>query len=362
MKILQICSARQIGGGERHLADLSNSLANRGHRVFFAVAPGSPVVAELDSAAPENIFFVGRRNALEVFSARRLANFIRRNEIEIIHAHLAKDYPIGAVAARLAGKPFVFTRHVLFPMKRLQKYALQNVRGIIAPSKAVADSLRRQNLFPPEIISTIHNGIDPKRFTRANKNQKNQNADFIVGTIGHLAPIKGHDIFIRAAFNILQKRRNVRFIIVGEDKSRSGENRREIESLIASLNLQSNVEISGWTNDVRPFLQKFDLFVSAARSEPFGLVILEAMAARIPVIATRSEGATEIIEDETSGILIPPENHEKMAQAILDLADDSARRELLGNAGRKRVEDYFSLEKMVSETEEFYRRVLQKAF
>ena len=92
------------------------------------------------------------RNALDVFSGRELAKFIVEKDIEIIHAHLAKDYPLAALAARLTGKPFVLTRHVLFPIKRLQKYALQNVGGIIAPSKAIADALRRQNLFRAEIV------------------------------------------------------------------------------------------------------------------------------------------------------------------------------------------------------------------
>jgi len=358
MKILQICSARQIGGGETHLADLSNALTGRGHQIFFALVSESPVKDLIKNAAPENVLFTRMRNALDVFSARELAKFVFQNDVEIIHAHLARDYPLAALAARTTGKPFVFTRHVLFPIKRLQKYALKNVGGIIAPSKAVADALRRQNLFPPEIIETIHNGIDPERFTRVDKNQ---NAFFTVGTIGHLARLKGHDVFIRAAAVVLQKRQDIRFVIVGEDKSGSGENRREIENLIAELNLQHQVEIAGWTNDVRPFLHNFDLFVSAARSEPFGLVIIEAMAARIPVVATRSEGAAEIIEDGASGVLIPLENHEKLAQTVLDLANDPARCERLGTAARRRVEESFSLEKMVSETVEFYHRVLQKS-
>jgi len=358
MKILQICSARKIGGGETHLAELSNALARRGHQVSFAFAPGSPLVSRVQNIAPENILFTRMRNSLDVFSARELAKFASHHNIEIIHAHLARDYPLAALAARLSQTPFVLTRHVLFPLKRIQKYALKNVGGIIAPSKAVAAALRHQNLFPPEIIQTIHNGIDPEHFTRADKNQ---NTNFTVGTIGQLAPIKGHDVFIRAAAIVLQGRRDIRFIIVGEDKSRSGENRREIENLIAELDLQTHVELAGWTDDVRPFLHKFDLFVSAARSEPFGLVIIEAMAARIPVIATESEGAAEIIEDGASGILIPLENHEKLAKAVLDLAGNSAQRDRLRNAGRRRVEDNFSLEKMVSETERFYCRVLQNA-
>ncbi len=359
MKILQICSARQIGGGEKHLADLSNRLDRRGHQVFFALAPDSPVKELINNAARENFLFARMRNALDVFSGREVAKFAAEKNIEIIHAHLAKDYPLAALAARITSTPFVFTRHVLFPLKRLQKYALKNVGGIIAPSKAVADSLRKQNLFSPEKIVTIHNGVDLERFQSI---EKKSIANFTVGTIGHLAPIKGHDIFIRAAALVLQKRQDIKFVIVGEDKSDSGENRRAIENLIRELDLQNHVELAGWTNDVRTFLGKFDLFVSAARSEPFGLVIVEAMASRIPVVATRSEGASEIIEDAASGVLIPLESHEMLAQIILDLAENPSRRESLSDSGRRRVEDKFSLEKMVAETEEFYRRVLEKTF
>ncbi len=112
--------------------------------------------------------------------------------------------------------------------------------------------------------------------------------------------------------------------------------------------------------NVRPFLHSFDLFVSAARAEAFGLVMVEAMNHEIPVIATRSEGASEIIEDGTSGVLIPNEDAKVLAQQILELFGDKNKREILAANGRRRVEEYFSLERMVSETEEFYRRVLEK--
>lgn len=357
MKILQICSARLIGGGERYLADLSNSLAARGHEVFVALAPGAPLKDELFAVPKDNFLFSRMRNALDIFSAFELADFARRNQIEIIHAHLARDYPLAAFAARLAKKPFVLTRHVLFPLKRLQKLVLKKVGGIVAPSNAIAESLAAQNIFPPDKIEIIRYGINVEHFS---PREKTPREIFTVGTIGHLAPIKGHDVFVRAAAIVLQKRENIRFIIVGEDKSHSGKNRRELEDLIARLNLKSKIELAGWTDDVRPFLQKFDLFVSAARAEAFGLVIVEAMLAGLPVVATRSEGALEIIEDGASGILVPNESAEILATAILELFRHRHKREHLIENGRRRVEEHFSLERMVSKTEKFYRRVLEK--
>lgn len=357
MKILHICSARLIGGGERYLADLSNAISERGHDVFIALAPDAPLADELSAVPKDNILFSRMRNALDIFSAFELADFVRRNDIEIIHAHLARDYSLAAIAARLAKKPFVLTRHVLFPLSKLHKFVLKNVGGIVAPSNAIADALEKQNLFQPDKITIIRYGIDVGRFSQV---EKTRNEIFTVGTIGHLAPIKGHDVFVRAAEIVLKKRENIRFVIVGEDKSASGKNRRELEDLIAGLDLKSKIELAGWTDDVRPFLQTFDLFVSAARAEAFGLVIVEAMLFGLPVVATSSEGAQEIIEDGASGILIPNEDAAVLAKAILELFDDKDKRERLIKNGRRRALEHFSLERMVSKTEEFYRRVLEK--
>lgn len=355
MRILQVCSAREIGGGERHFIDLSNALATRGHSVFAALAPDSPLLGELNLPR-ENILFSRLRNALDVFSAFELAQFARRHRVELIHAHLARDYNLAAVSSRLTKIPFVLTRHVLFPLKSLNKYALGRAGGVIAVSTAVAQTLA--GIFPPEKIMTIHNGVDLKRFSF---NRKNPSRILKIGTIGHLAPIKGHDIFIEAAKIVCQKQENAQFLIVGEDKSKTGEYRRNIENLITESNLAEKVKLIGWNEDVRPILSDLDLFVSAARSEPFGLVLLEAMASGVPVVATETAGAREIIENNESGILVPLENARQLADKIIELLDSPEKRKNLSFHGRERVENCFSLEKMVSETENFYRLWLNRS-
>ncbi|HEX8198804.1 MAG TPA: glycosyltransferase family 4 protein [Pyrinomonadaceae bacterium] len=354
MRILHICSAKTIGGGERHVADLSNLLAARGHEVFAALPPDSPL-GNLLCLPPENLIISRMRNALDVLSARRLAKFVREKEIEIIHAHAARDYLPTAICSKLTGKPFVLTRHVLFPMKRANSFFLGGATGVIAVSNAVAGVLK--TTFPPEKITTIYNGIDLKRFSF---NPKKPNRVLKIGTIGHLAPIKGHDVFIEAAKIASEKLQNVQFVIVGEDKSKVGENRRNIEYLIAKSNLGEKIKLIGWVDDIRPILNDFDLFVSAARSEPFGLVLLEAMASGVPIVATQTEGAQEIIENNKSGILTPLEDAGLLAEKILDLLNSPEKRKNLSVNGRKRVGDCFSLEKMVLETENFYRGVLEK--
>ncbi len=176
--------------------------------------------------------------------------------------------------------------------------------------------------------------------------------------VGHLAPIKGDEDFIRAAAAVRARRDDVEFIIAGEDKSLSGEHRRSAEKLIDELNLKQHVRLIGWVEDAAKLLSTLDLLVSPSRSEPFGLAIVEAMAAGVPVVATMSEGAKEIIDDNRTGRLIPIGDVEALARAIDGLLSDSEERVRLSKNAERAVRERFSLERMLSETEQVYREAL----
>src|SRR5262245_10460492 len=279
MRILQLCSAREIGGGEKHLADLANTLAERGHSVFAAVAPGSPVRGLLTALPGDHIVELPMRNALNLTTAIKLSRFVRQNQIEIVHAHLARDYPLAALAAGRSKARLVLTRHVLFPLSKIHRLTLRRTSRVIAVSQAVADSLRAQNIFSTERILTIHNGIDSEHFKqRRAAASREQGSRMRVGMVGHLAPIKGQEEFIQAARLICQSRKDVDFIIAGEDKSYRRENRASLEKFIRALGLEDRVQLLGWIDDVASLLGTLDVFVSPARAEPFGLAIVEAMA------------------------------------------------------------------------------------
>ena len=355
MRILQICSASTIGGGERHLADLSNSLARREHTLFAAVRPHSPVPHLLTQIDPANILETRMLNAADVLSASQIAEFAKRNGIEILHAHIARDYTFTALAARLAGKPFVLTRHVLFPMKRLQRFVLGRVGAVIAPSTAVFEGVRREGIMPPEMVILIHNGVDIRSFTPL---ERQSGSPLVIGTIGHLGKLKGHDIFIRAAAIASEQNPDLSFVITGEDKNPTGQARVALEALIDELGVRARVRLAGWVDDISQTLRETDIFVSAARTEPFGLAIAESMASGIPVIATASEGASEIIVDGVSGLLVPVADPHALADAILRLAaDGELRREMAAN-GRTRIVEHFSLDQMVEKTEALYSQVI----
>ncbi len=366
MRVLQICSARELGGGEKHVAELANALSRRGHGVFAALIPASPLLSELTAVPVNNILELPMRNALSVGSALKLARFARENQIEIIHAHMARDYPLAALAAsRSGGIPLVLTRHVLFPLKKIHRLTLCRVARVIAVSQAVAKVLHAQAIFDERKLAVIHNGIDVEKFSRKQNERasaetaRGENQERLrVGTIGHLGPIKGHDDFIRAAAIINSQRDDVDFIIAGEDKSRTGEHRRQIEKLIDDLGLGGRVFLSGWVDDVVHLLSTLDLLVSAARSEPFGLVIVEAMASGVPVVATMTAGAREIIDADKTGLLAPIGDPEALAAAICELLDDPKKRERLADDARRMVSERFSLDRMITRTEQVYQAVL----
>lgn len=345
-----------FGGGERHLADLSLSLTKLGHEVYAASVPGSPLWDELSFLSKGSTFALSGRNYVKNLTG--LAGFVRAHDIEIVHAHAARDYHLAALAVRLASRArLVLTRHALFPLRGINKPLLRNAGRVIAVSQAVAESLRRNGVIESSKITVVHNGIDMGRFDRSGGGD----SPILVGTVGHLAPIKGQDIFVRAAALISARRQDVQFVIIGEDKSPQMGYRKFLESLIAELGVSGIVSIQGWRDDIPELLSSLTLFVSAARSEPFGLAIVEAMAAGLPIIAAASEGATEIIEDGYSGKLVPLDDPEDLAEAINALLDDHLERSRLGSNAQLAARQRYSLERMASDTERVYREVLAGA-
>lgn len=356
MRILQVCSVTTFGGGERHLADLSRALSDLGHEVYAASVPGSPLSDELSFLPDERTLALSPRSYVK--NVRSLVRFVRAHEIEIVHAHAARDYHLAALAVRLAPRGrLVLTRHALFPLRRVNRAVLKNVGRVIAVSEAVAESVRRSEVIKPSKIAVVHNGIDVERFGKA---VADADGPVVVGTVGHLAAIKGHDVFVRAAALVSAHNPDVRFVIIGEDKSPELSHRKSLETLISELGLSQIVSLPGWRDDMPAALSSLTLFVSAARSEPFGLAIVEAMAAGLPVIATASEGASEIIEDNVTGKLVPIDDADALAQAIDALLNNPLERSRLARTAQLAARERFSLQRMARDTERVYREMLEK--
>ena len=363
LRILQISSASSFGGGERYLADLTNALYARGHDLFLAVRPHSPLVEQVQ-LAQTNIKTLPLRNALDVQSAHELARFVRKHEIEIVHAHMARDYSLVAYAARRnRATKFVVTRHVLFPLNRLHRQTLARAHRVIAVSNAVAMELRNERLTSDDRIIVVHNGIDTDRFARVLTGF--DRADFLrrkglspdallVGTIGELRTLKRHDDFIRAAAIVARQFPQTHFMLAGVDTSPSGEVRKQLEQLVTELHLNDRFHFLGWLDNAEELLAALDVFVSASETESFGLAIAEAMAAGTAVVATATEGATEVIEDQEAGLLVPIADPTRLAEAITTLLTNEGQRKQLGTRAQHEVASRFSLQRMVEAIEQIY--------
>jgi glycosyltransferase involved in cell wall biosynthesis len=368
MRVLQVSSARAFGGGERHLADLSRSLAERGHEVYAALAEGSPLREPLLAALPpQNVFTTPLRNALDMRGALKLARLARDVSADIVHAHVARDYTLASFAARRApGARLVITRHVLFPMSRAHRRALSNVSRVIAVSEAVARSLRAQRIFDPEKIRVVANGVDLRRFEEARAAFEREEMEsgatrrpLRVGIVGELSEVKGQEEFVRAAALLADEfAGRVEFLIVGDDSARSGGYGARLERLVAGLRLTESVRLVRRCDDVAPLVASLDVLVSASRSEAFGMVMVEAAACGVPVVATATEGAREVVAEGSTGLITPIGDAGALASSVASLLRDERLRRSLGARAREAARERFGLERMVAETERVYAEAL----
>ncbi len=362
MKILHISSAKTFGGGERHLVDLCRELVNRGHEVHVVLRPTCEWSEKLDFLPPDRILHSSIRNAFGVFGSKRIARYVNDRGIAIVHAHAARDYIPASLVCRMAKNvKFVLTRHVLFAMKPFNRIALRNVARVIAVSPPVAQNLR--DIFPVDKIVTIPNGIKVPDLDAETARKRREAFRFfhgipfdvpLIGTVGELKPLKGQHDFILAAAEIAKTNRDARFVIVGRDNSLGGEFRRELKRLAKVFELGDRILFLDWIDDLSEVLGALDLYVSPSHSESFGLAILEAMLYGVPVVATETAGAKELVDDGETGLLVPVGEAAKLASTVARLLADGPTRLRFGAAGRKVAAEKFSLEKMVDATIALY--------
>jgi glycosyltransferase involved in cell wall biosynthesis len=364
LRILHISSARSLGGGERHLADLAGGLKERGHEVYAALTPDSPLRHELKALPGANIFTLRLRNALDVASALGLTRLIQDHQIEIVHAHVARDYPLAALAVRrYVQAKLIITRHVLFPLNKLHTLTFRHASRVIAVSHAVKRHLLDRKILPARKITVIPNGIDFHRFDASlqgfdretmARRMKIPPGSLLIGTIGEIKRQKGHEEYLRAAAIIAREKKDAHFIIVGADNSRAGEHLSSLKRLIRELGLTDRVHLAGWLDEVAPLLAALDVYVSASQTESFGLAIVEAMASGLPVVATTTEGAREIIDNEKTGLIVAVGDHEALAAGVLHLLEDEDARASIGKLARTQARERYNLDRMVEATEQVY--------
>ncbi len=276
---------------------------------------------------------------------RRFKRWVRREAPDVLHANTLIMLP-EALAARAGGAPVFLYVHEILPRGVKGAVAAAVIRAtarrVLTNSETSLAALRRQRV-PAEMA---YYGIElPPASARAQSN-----GSLVVGALGNVSRRKGSDVFLEAAQLVLAQRPDVRFRLIGECPD--GPDRGWAERLVARAG-ELGIE-SGVTSDPFAELAGWDLLVLPSRSEPFGLVLIEAMGMGLPVVATRIDGPREIVTGDT-GLLVDVDDARGLADAILELAQDRDRRERMGAAGRARVEDMFSLERQADAVYRAYR-------
>lgn len=358
-------------GTEAHIRDLALGLS--AEKVDVRVAcPHSSLLAQKVRAAGGRVLPVARRGGYDPATIARLRRALVRGEIDIIHAHNGRTALMGVLAVLSARRGrCILTQHFLRPahvdnsgpkarvFNAMHAFVARNLAHTIAISQAVKQAALARGEVAADQISVVLNGLQApiscENLTRREKRaawQTNENAPLIV-CVARLQKEKDLDVLISAMTQVREKFPDARCIIAGE-----GDERAMLAELVEKLNLNNTVELAGFVDSIADLMSAADVFVLPSAAEPFGLVLLEAMALGAPIIAVNDGGPPEIVVDGETGLLVPPRDSDSMAKAIIEIVSDQSRAQTMGEAGRTRYEQLFTRERMARETRTVYEKVL----
>jgi glycosyltransferase involved in cell wall biosynthesis len=303
---------------------------------------------------------------MDLSAAWRLSRLIKQLGPDVVHAHDPHGVAMAALAlsmsTQLAKPPLVAARRVDFHLKgnALSRWKYRQVDCFICASEAVRRMLVADGV-PAARAVTVHEGIDLGHVDAAPA--ADLHADLwlphgspIVGNVAALVPHKGQRHLIEAAAIVVTRVPDARFVIAGE-----GELRPVLERQIKEHHLEKHVFLAGFRPDILSVHKGFDIFVMSSVTEGLGTSLLDAMACGKPIVATTAGGMPEVVEDGATGLVVPPRDHQAMAAAIVKLLTSPDLRARMGAAGLARVRARFSVERMVQDTLEIYRRVAMHA-
>ncbi len=364
MSLFQIDAGKEWRGGQRQSLFLAKELKRRGLPFFFIVQPESPLHQKACEAELPVLPFK-MRNEFDLPAILRLAWAMKRKKCLLVHFHDAHSAAVGSVAASLAKVPFrIITRRVDFPLKKnyfsRRKY-MKNIDVIIAISEGVKKVLVEGGINPVN-VEVISSGIDFSSFEEGSSALTSKDYlhrefsfevdDYLVGIVAHLADHKGHQYLIQATKILKQQAPKIKTIIVGE-----GPLSMELDRQAKELDVEDIIFFLGFRKDIPKILSSLDLFVLSSHLEGMGSSILDAMASRLPVVATKVGGIPEVVINGETGLLVPPRNPSALARAILMLYSDKTLASRLGQKGYELVHRKFSAEAMADKVVRLYEKV-----
>jgi len=361
MRVVHLMKVTGVAGAEQHLLRLLPALRNRGIDAQFVGLDVEGTDAERLYAGFEQagvpVEHVPCTVDVNPIMARDVLRVLRRLRPDLLHTHLVHADVYGATAAKLTRVPYVSTRHnddryQLGPFRYVDRVFASGATRLIAISDAVRRFLIVAGL-PAAKFETIHYGLDetPSLPSEISPEQAGIPRDVpLVLAIGRLIAQKDHATLLEAFAETRSRHPDAMLAILG-----SGPLEAETRSLAGTLGVDDAVVMPGRL-ETRDWLRRADVFAHTSRWEGFGIVLLEAMLAGLPVVATRVSAVPEIVVDGETGLLVEAGAVSAVASAIDDLLTDTARAGSLGAAGRARVREHFSVARMTEATADVYER------
>lgn len=368
LKILKMCTSQSWGGMELNMVLTCEKLRERGHQIFPVCYPGSQIEKRLLKRGFNPRTYVVK-SYLHPWIIRELARYIANTDVDLIHSDYSRDLWTLVPANKLAKDvPVVLIKHIGTQRPKtdpFHRWIYRNIDYIIAISRIIRDNIIETHPISADKVGIIHHGVDFRRFqfseflreTFRRKLGLKPN-ELLIGIIGRLQVAKGYLEFLAMASQIAPRFENVKFIMIGE--ASRGEDRQAnlILSQLDALQLGARIIHTGYRDDIPGLLAAMDLFVFPSYAEAFGLVLIEAMSMKLPVISSNCDGVLDIVVAGETGILIPPKNIQQLVQAVELLIRDPEKRKAMGEAGHRRARKHFSETRMLDQIEALYQNLL----
>ncbi|MFH1784217.1 MAG: glycosyltransferase family 4 protein [bacterium] len=362
MRIAQITSSVGWSGGAQQAFFLSKGLLDKGYEIKL-ICPPSSEIGQRAADAGIPVISLLMRQEYDIVAIIKLVKILRKNKIDILHAHHPKAHALALAASKIAKTPvFIYSRRVIFHVRKgifsQIKYKSKRTDKIVAVSKGVKKILVDYGIAPSR-IEVIYSGTDVAVFTPEVKGDSIRKEfaihddELLVALVGNYSYYKGHTFFLEAIPSILQKAKGVKFILVGRDTDSD-----ELKGLVDNLDIANSTILAGFRRDVPLILAAADITVNASLQEGFAGTIRESLAMGKAVVATDVGGNPEMVYHKKNGLLVSAGNSQALSDAIVMLLNNSDLRKEMGKNGRKLVEEEFSVKHMVDKTESLYKELL----
>ena len=356
LKLLYIDTETVWRGGQEQIYTLITGMVQCGHRVWLAAPPRAPL-AERAERAGATVLSFQQRCELSPVAAWQLLGYLRKHRFHIVHFNTPRPLLAGGLAASRSTltRALVCSRRVNFPLRtRFSRFKFNLFMDrVITVSASIRDTLIHDGVRP-SLVEVIYEGMDLQSID-AMPRAPSWVADDrpVIGIVAHLSSEKGHSTLIKAVSLLLRFYPRLILSVVGE-----GPLRTKLEKLAKTLGASRSVLFLGFREDADSVMKSFDIFCLPSLSEGLSSAILAAMSNRLPVVATSVGGIPELVTDRETGILVPPRDPEQLALALRELLDSPDLRKRMGESGRRRVEEHFTLEKKIRNFERLYLELL----